>query len=262
MHDWNISIGNFFLYYRNFLFPVILTAGALLLQPQIIFDSPMADQILGILGAGMALLGDAVRFVTIGFEYIHRGGKNGQVYAARLVRGGVYGITRNPMYVGNALIMIGLILLFGSPWGYFILIPFFLFVYQSIVVAEENYLRNKFGGEYHDYESAVGRYLPTLSRVAESFSGMRFNWQRIVRQEMGTVVGLLLSSWYRTVQSGGSASVLVMPRGIGNLFFLKRLKKAFQKIGQPAKLIARLFIFRCITTKKEQKEYRGSLTDG
>jgi protein-S-isoprenylcysteine O-methyltransferase Ste14 len=237
VHSWNIAIGNFFFHYRNVLFPVILTAGALLLQPQIIFDSPMADRILGTLGAGMALLGEAVRFVTIGFEYIHRGGKDGQIYAARLVRGGVYGITRNPMYVGNALIMIGLIVLFGSPWGYFILIPFFLFVYQSIVVAEENYLRNKFGGEYHDYESAVGRYLPTLSRVAESFSGMRFNWRRIVRQEMGTVVGLtigfiLIPVWRTYYLHGIDPSKAAAARAfwlcLGVLvvyFFLKRLKK-------------------------------------
>ena len=237
LHSWNIAIGNFFFHYRNYLFPVIMTTGALFLQPQIIFESLIADQILGILGAAIALLGEGVRIVTIGFDYIHRGGKDGQVYAGRLVRGGVYGIIRNPMYVGNALIMIGMVVLFGSPWGYFIVIPFFLFVYQSIVAAEEYYLRNKFGREYHDYESAVGRYLPTLSRVAESFSGMRFNWQRIIRQEMGTVVGLtigfiLIPVWRAYYLHGSETAKVVAARAfwlcLGVLviyFFLKRLKK-------------------------------------
>ena len=48
------------------------------------------------------------------------------------------------MYVGNGLISIGMTMLLGSPMGYLILIPFFLFVYQAIVAAEEAYLRKKF----------------------------------------------------------------------------------------------------------------------
>lgn|SRR5262245_21722672 len=238
VHSWNVAIGNFFFHYRNYLFPVILVSGALLLQPQILFDSVIADQILGILGAGIAMLGEAVRITTIGFKYIHRGGKDGQVHAYRLVRDGVYGITRNPMYVGNALIVLGMIVLFGSPWGYFVLIPFFLFVYQSIVAAEEHYLRNTFGQEYRDYENAVGRFLPTLSRVRESFSGMSFDWKRVVRQEMGTVVGLsigfiLIPVWRTYYLHGSEAAKVVAMRAfwlclgvVVIYFFLKKLKKS------------------------------------
>ena len=174
MHSWNIAIGNFFFRHRNALFPLIFAAGALIFRPQIMFDSPVVDRILVAAGMVIALCGQAVRLITIGFEYIHRGGKDGQVYAGRLVRGGVYGITRNPMYVGNALIAVGMTMHFGSPLGYLVLIPFFLFVYQAIVAAEEAYLRDKFGAEYDDYEKSVNRYLPALSRVREAFAGMGF----------------------------------------------------------------------------------------
>jgi protein-S-isoprenylcysteine O-methyltransferase Ste14 len=192
LHAWNIAIGNFFFHYRNALFPLIFAAGALTLRPQTMFDSPVVDRFLVTTGAFLALLGQGVRLITIGFEYIHRGGKDGQVYAGRLVRGGVYGVTRNPMYVGNGLIAIGMTMLFGSPLGYVILIPFFLFVYQAIVAAEESYLRNKFGAEYADYERSVNRYWPKLSRVAESFAGMRFDWRRSIKKDLGTVVGLTI----------------------------------------------------------------------
>ncbi len=192
MHSWNIAIGNFFFHYRNALFPLIFVVGALTLRPKIIFDSLVVDQFLTAVGIGVALLGQAVRLVTIGFEYIHRGGKDGQVYAGRLVRGGVYGITRNPMYVGNGLIAIGMTMLLGSPMGYLILIPFFLFVYQAIVSSEEAYLRNKFTGEYDDYATSVNRYMPKLSRIAGSFEGMRFDWRRSVKKDLGTLVGLTI----------------------------------------------------------------------
>lgn len=192
MHSWNITIGNFFFRYRNALFPAIFAVGSLTLRPKIMFDNLVVDQFLAAIGIGVALLGQAVRLITIGFEYIHRGGKDGQVYAGRLVRGGVYGITRNPMYVGNGLISIGMTMLLGSPMGYVILIPFFLFVYQAIVATEEAYLRKTFAGEYADYASSVNRYVPKLSRVAESFVEMRLDWRRSIKKDLGTIVGLTI----------------------------------------------------------------------
>jgi protein-S-isoprenylcysteine O-methyltransferase Ste14 len=96
MHRLNIPIGNFFFRYRNALFPLVLAIGALTLQPTVMFGNLVADRILQVVGAIVALLGEGVRLTTIGFQYIHRGGKDGQVYAGRLVQGGVYGITRTP----------------------------------------------------------------------------------------------------------------------------------------------------------------------
>jgi len=188
----NIAIGNFFFRYRNALFPMIFVFGSLLFQPRLMFGSLVADRILSVIGVALALLGQAVRLITIGFEYIHRGGKDGKVYAGRLVRGGVYGITRNPMYVGNGLIAIGMTIYFGSPLGYVILIPFFLFVYQSIIAAEEAYLQNKFTAEYDDYALAVNRIVPALGSARQSFAGMRFNWRRSIKKDLGTIASLTI----------------------------------------------------------------------
>lgn len=192
MRTLNIAVGNFFFRYRNALFPVIFAIGALFLRPQIILNIPIVDRMLIAMGMVIALLGQAVRLITIGFEYIHRGGKDGKMYAGRLVQGGVYGLTRNPMYVGNGLIVIGMTMYFGSPLGYLVLIPLFLFIYQAIIAAEEAYLRHKFGAEYTDYEKSVNRYVPVLSRVRESFVDMRFDWRKTIKSELSTVVGLTI----------------------------------------------------------------------
>jgi protein-S-isoprenylcysteine O-methyltransferase Ste14 len=237
LRSWNIAVGNFFFRYRNAFFPVIFACGALFLRPQIMFGSPTVDRIVVAAGLAVALLGQAVRLVTIGFDYIHRGGKDGQVYAGRLVRGGVYGISRNPMYVGNALIAIGMTMHFGSPLGYLLLIPFFLFVYQAIVAAEEAYLRDKFGPDYVAYEASVNRYLPTLSRVRESFAGMRFDWRKSIKKDLGTVVGLtiglvLMPVWRAYFLYGLEATraaairALCLTLGIAALYlFLLKLKR-------------------------------------
>jgi protein-S-isoprenylcysteine O-methyltransferase Ste14 len=190
LYALNIAIGEFFFRYRNALFPLIFAIGALFLRPQVMFNSLVVDRVLIATGLVIALLGQAVRFITIGFDYIHRGGKNGKLYAGRLVQGGVYGLTRNPMYVGNALIAIGMTMHFGSPLGYVILMPLFLFIYHAIVAAEEAYLRSNFGAEYDAYEQSVNRYVPKLSRVKNAFAGMRFDWRKSIRKDFGTVIGL------------------------------------------------------------------------
>jgi protein-S-isoprenylcysteine O-methyltransferase Ste14 len=250
LHSWNITIGNFVFRYRNALFPLIFAVGALTLRPRIMFDSLVVDRVLAAVGIGVALLGQAVRLITIGFEYIHRGGKDGQVYAGRLVRGGVYGIIRNPMYVGNGLISIGMTMLLGSPMGYLVLIPFFLFVYQAIVAAEEAYLRKKFAGEYESYATSVNRYVPKLSCVAESFAGIRFDWRRCIKKDLGTVVGLTIGIifipvWRSYLLHGAEATktaavrALWLSLAVGALYLLlltlKRSNRLFKGSTSPQK---------------------------
>jgi protein-S-isoprenylcysteine O-methyltransferase Ste14 len=244
VRSWNIAIGNFFFQYRNFLFPVIFFVVALTIRPHILLGSVVLDRILIACGAAVAVIGQLVRLVTIGFQYIHRGGKDGQVYANRLVNGGMYGVMRNPMYVGNALIVIGMTLYMGAPFASLIVIPFFLFVYQAITSAEENYLRGKFGREYDTYCANVNRFIPSLRAIQQSFSGMRFDWKRTVSRDMGTVIGLsigliLVPAWRTYFLEGWDAAKTAGVRSFaiacaGGLFYalLVYLKKR------------KLFIFR------------------
>ena len=247
LRSWNIAVGKFFFRYRNAIFPIIFTLGAITLRPVIIMGSPALDRFLTYTGAGVALLGQAVRLATIGLEYIHRGGKDGQVHARNLVQGGVYGITRNPMYLGNALIAIGMTMLFGSPLGYLILIPLFLFVYQAIVAAEEAYLSDKFGREYEDYCSAVNRFLPALDRIPRIFSEMRFDWRHALRRDIGTVVGLTIGLifvpvWRTFFLEGWDATqanairAIYLASVIGAIYLLlvrlKKTKRLFHDAGR------------------------------
>ena len=192
LNRWNIVAGNFFFRYRNTIFPISFALIVLLLRPRVILGHPALDRILVICGIVVALSGELVRLTTIGFEYIERGGKQGKVYASRLVQGGVYSLSRNPMYVGNALIAIGMSMVCGAPASYLIVIPAFLFIYQALVAAEESYLRGRFGREYDDYCARVNRYLPSLRSGLGGFSGMRYNWKQALRQDLSTLVGLLL----------------------------------------------------------------------
>lgn len=165
-----IKIGNFFFHYRNGLFPF---AYALLFLPS---RPLLADyRTAAIAGLVVALTGQLIRAVTVGLDYIKRGGRDRQVYADRLVVGGIFAHSRNPLYVGNYLILLGVGLASNSLLFFSVAIPFFTLVYWTIIAAEENYLRNKFGGEFDAYCRRVNRLWPQFSGLGRTMASMEFN---------------------------------------------------------------------------------------
>jgi protein-S-isoprenylcysteine O-methyltransferase Ste14 len=81
----------------------------------------------------------------------------------RLLVRGLYRYTRNPMYVGVLIIIVGWAVLFQAPtlalYAFAVGVAFHLFV----VLYEEPHLRRLFGVEYGNYCSRVSRWLPTVS---------------------------------------------------------------------------------------------------
>ena len=145
------------------------------------------------LGIGIALFGQSIRAFTIALKYIVRGGKDKKVYAEDLVIEGVFHHCRNPLYVGNILMIFGVGLVSNSLYFLLFTLPLFCFIYQAIVLAEENYLRNKFGKQFDDYVKSVNRWIPNLKGLASTVASMEFNWRRYVVNEYNTVYLLLLS---------------------------------------------------------------------
>jgi protein-S-isoprenylcysteine O-methyltransferase Ste14 len=183
-----ISIGNFFFKYRNWIF--ILFYGALFIPSWPLFSPGTFGTLYYIwpiiIGLFITVLGQLIRGLTIGLAYIVRGGKDGKPYAEGLVTEGIFNHCRNPLYVGNILMLLGVGILSNSLVYVVIIIPVFLFVYQAIVLAEENFLRGKFGPGYDDYCRKVNRWLPNLSGIGATFARMRFNWRRWILKEHTT----------------------------------------------------------------------------
>ena len=166
---------------------------------------PFGDTLVAtLLGAIVAALGQLIRAVTIGFRYVIRGGRGRRVYAEDLVTDGVYALVRNPMYVGNLLIVVGVAIAANSWATVLVGIPLAVFMYICIVAAEEEYLLGRFGEAFKAYCRDVPRWLPRPGALFHSSEPMQFRWRRLLVKEYGTpfgwitvIIGVtLFNFWY------------------------------------------------------------------
>ena len=111
---------------------------------------------LGMVAAvlGLALMGGAIGL-------FRRTGQSPEPWKStpEIISTGVYRITRNPMYVGMALLQIAIGVGLGN-WWIVILVPAVLaIVHATAVRHEELYLEAKFADEYRQYKTTVRRWL-------------------------------------------------------------------------------------------------------
>ncbi|WP_233632543.1 isoprenylcysteine carboxylmethyltransferase family protein [Parapedobacter sp. ISTM3] len=181
-------LGNVFFRYRNFVF-IFLYLMLFLPSPELFreeFFGRWHELISLVLGLSVTLFGQLIRGLTIGLVYIIRGGKDRTVYAEGLVTDGVFSHVRNPLYLGNILMLAGVGILANSMVFMAFVVPLFLFIYQCIVLAEEDFLRKKFGSGFEAYTSTVSRWFPKLGGFSRTFASMPFNWRRWLVKEYNT----------------------------------------------------------------------------
>lgn len=110
-------------------------------------------------GAVLVILGLAL--AAIGSSLFRRAGTPVVPFerSTVLVTNGPYRFTRNPMYLGLVLILLGVAALFGT-LGAFLPIPVFVWIIHTrFIVGEERFLEEIFGEQYLAYKARVRRWL-------------------------------------------------------------------------------------------------------
>ena len=79
--------------------------------------------------------------------------------ASALVISGIYRHTRNPMYLGFAIILLGWCVLLGSAWAVLGVAAFVLYIGRFQIRPEERALRELFGAEFDAFCSRVRRWV-------------------------------------------------------------------------------------------------------
>jgi protein-S-isoprenylcysteine O-methyltransferase Ste14 len=228
-----VKFGNFLFCNRNGLFPLFYL---MLFAPSWeVFKNPVVA--MGI-GFSVTLMGQLVRVITIGLAYIIRGGANRRVHAENLVTTGIFSHCRNPLYVGNILILTGLGIASSSLLFMVVFAPLFFLFYHAIVMAEENFLLNKFGEEYNEYRRKVNRWIPNVQGIGKTMNSMEFKWRRVIIREYnstyiwttGAVLIIMKHTYFHDEQFDFSENVFRFVIGLISLvvlyLFARYLKKA------------------------------------
>ena len=109
----------------------------------------------------------------------------------RLATGGPYAHTRNPLYVGSALLAIGFGVAAASVWVVFAVVAYFTAFYPAVIAEESRFIRGKFEAEYDAWAREVPAFVPRL--VPAGPRAYRFEWARVARnREWRTALALPL----------------------------------------------------------------------
>ncbi len=191
-----IRYGNFIFRYRNTVFPIALAMLVAAFPPAAPSgNDALLDFGLDLAALLVALAGEALRILTVGLEYIKRGGLNKRVYADRLVTNGMFAHCRNPLYVGNVMIAFALLSISDRMAIFFFGGALVVLTYIAIVAAEEKFLKNTFGSTYEAYCRATNRWVPDLRGFHRTLKGMQFNWRRVLLKESSSFYGWIAAAF-------------------------------------------------------------------
>ncbi len=111
--------------------------------------------------AGAALAAGGFVMIGMGTRRFVAAGTNIPAYlpTTALVVDGIYGRTRNPLYLGTTMVYLGLSVAAGSLWAIVLLVPLLWVINVGVVAREERYLERKFGDAYRAYKARVRRWL-------------------------------------------------------------------------------------------------------
>jgi len=117
-----------------------------------------------VIGFAISLIGEGFRLWGVsvaGSETRTTGGVGGSF----LVVTGAFAYVRNPLYVGNILLYLGIGIMSMAlfPYLQIVALIFFYIQYKFIIDEEEKYLEKTFGAQYDDYKKNVPRLIPRFT---------------------------------------------------------------------------------------------------
>jgi len=185
--------GHWFFRWRSYL-PLLMVGLALIAFREFHypFGSQLLDDLWEIFCLTVSMAGIILRALTVGFVPKGTSDRNtkGQV-AEELNTTGMYSIVRNPLYLGNFIIWLGVSLLVRLWWFSLIVILIFCLYYERIIFAEEEFLRGKFGRLYLEWAEKTPLFFP-------KFDGWRrpplsFSWRTALKGEYSGFFAIIVT---------------------------------------------------------------------
>ncbi|HYW78766.1 MAG TPA: isoprenylcysteine carboxylmethyltransferase family protein [Thermoguttaceae bacterium] len=138
----------------------------------------------------VGLLGLGIRAITIGHTPKGTSGRNTKKQVAHsLNTTGIYSVVRNPLYLGNFCMGLGVALFAQLWWLAVIFVLAFWLYYERIIFAEEAFLRNKFGDEYLQWANRTPVFIPHFRNYEKA--DLPFSMKNVLRREYNGFFALI-----------------------------------------------------------------------
>jgi len=145
-----------------------------------------------ILAFAVAFLGLAWRSYVIGQVPKGTSGRNTHCQVAEVLNTkGLYSIVRHPLYLGNFLMILGVVLWTGIWWLVLLYSLLFWLYYERIMFAEEEFLRAKFGHDFEKWAAKTPAFFPAFSRYRPS--ELVFSMKNVLQREYSGLFAMVVS---------------------------------------------------------------------
>lgn len=154
-------------------------------------ESTLFATIVTICAILVSFAGIGVRAYTIGTTPHGTSGRNTDKQVAKqLNTKGIYSIVRHPLYLGNYLMWLGLLLFIGNfPFLVCVSLVYWLY-YERIMFAEERFLEREFGQTYLDWSITVPAFWPKFRQFEKG--DVPFHFKSVLRREYSGIFAITL----------------------------------------------------------------------
>lgn len=189
------SQGDFLFRYRSYL-PLCIVPFFILVictsQTFLLDEYGEYNTALIVVAIIVGFVGQGIRIWVAGYAPKDTSGRNTKEQKASVLNHtGIYSIVRNPLYLGNFLMMLSPVILLGN-WLFIVVfsLAFWLY-YERIIFAEESFLTKKFGESYTQWTLSTPPFVPKLKGYIPS--DMDFSFRSMLKREYNSFFGLTTS---------------------------------------------------------------------
>ena len=145
----------------------------------------------GLFSMFVGLLGLFSRILVVGHTPQNTSGRNTREQIADVLNTtGWYSVVRHPLYLGNYLMGLGISLFPFVWWMPVIYTLSFALYYERIMIAEEDFLRGKFGEDFEKWSDVTPGFFPAFSKWDSP--SLEFSFKNILRREYSSLFALVL----------------------------------------------------------------------
>lgn len=159
----------------------------------------------------LVVLGETIRILTVGFVPAGTSGRNTKAQIAEsLNTTGAYSLVRNPLYLGNCMMYVGVVAYTQNLTLTLIFALVLMLYYERIIAAEEGFLSRKYGAAYRDWAARVPAFIPRLGGWQRP--ALPFCLRTVIKREHASIFGGFLALW---LVDAGLDALATVPENAG-----------------------------------------------